>query len=205
MKILNSEVADCLSKGLKIKLDLGTGGAAEAGFFSVDHLPLPGVDIVADLDEPLDLLPDNCCSYLTTRHTLEHVGEFMPLMRELHRILAKDAVIDIVVPHFSNTFGYSDPTHVRFFGAYSMHYFADTDDQPGNRKVPCFYTDTRFFIEHVKIVFYTSGRFDGIVGKFMNRAVNKSFKALARWERRLSWIINAAEVHYRLRPKKTDT
>src|SRR5262245_27120496 len=114
MKIVNAKVLESIAEGRPLRLDLGTGGQPQPGFFSVDHLPLPGVDIVADLNDPLGLLPDNCCEYITTSHTLEHIREFLPLMAELHRILSSGGVLDIVVPHFTNPHGYSDPTHVRF-------------------------------------------------------------------------------------------
>jgi SAM-dependent methyltransferase len=202
MKIVNAKVLESIAEGRPLRLDLGTGGHPQPGFFSVDHLPLPGVDIVADLNDPLGLLPDNCCEYITTSHTLEHIREFLPLMAELHRILSSGGVLDIVVPHFTNPHGYSDPTHVRFFGLYSMHYFADPEDQPGDSR-PNFYTSTRFTIERVRICFQTDGGIiDRIGGRLMNLVVNKSFRWAARWERRMCYLVKAAEVQYVLRPKK---
>jgi hypothetical protein len=36
----------------------------------------------------------------------------------------------------------------------------------------------------------------------MNLVVNKSFRWAARWERRMCYLVKAAEVQYVLRPKK---
>lgn len=202
MKIINQDVSRCIEQGIGLKIDLGAGPVARPGFFALDHLPLKGVDIVADLNKPFELLPDGCCAHLKASHVLEHINELLPLMAEVHRILASDGVFEIVVPHFATPFAYSDPTHVRFFGLYSMHYFVDEDDQPGPRRVPAFYTPTRFTIEDIRVRFEVGGRIDGILGRLMNYRVNRSFLSQAQWERRLAWLIKPAEIHYRLRPKK---
>jgi hypothetical protein len=96
-------------------------------------------------------------------HTFEHVTNFMQLMEEVYRICAVNARITIVVPHHSNGFGYSDPTHVRFFGLYSMSYFVAKDRQPFSRKVRDFYSAASFDLVHVKIEFY---RMRGIFEKW---------------------------------------
>ncbi|HYN77663.1 MAG TPA: methyltransferase domain-containing protein, partial [Lamprocystis sp. (in: g-proteobacteria)] len=177
MQFINTQVAQDLAEGRPLKIDLGSGGAAANGFYAVDHLPLPGVDIVADLNAPLDLLPDNCVAHLTTRHALEHVREFLGLMREIHRITKPGGTVDILVPHFSNVFGFSDPTHVRFFGLHTMFYFVAAEHQQGTRKLPAFYTDVRFRIRSIRIEFYRIGWFDKLVVPLLTRLVNRSFAA----------------------------
>jgi Uncharacterized protein conserved in bacteria len=202
MQIINQDVSRCIEEGIGLKIDLGAGPVARPGFFSLDHLPLKGVDIVADLNKPFELLPDGCCTHLTAYHVLEHIVDLLPMMAEVHRILAPGGIFDVVVPHFANPFAYSDPTHVRFFGIYSMHYFADGDDQPGARRIPNFYAPTRFRIEDIRVRFEVGGMIDGILGRAMNRLVNRNFESMAQWERRAAWLIKPAEIHYRLRPKK---
>lgn len=86
-------------------------------------MALPGVDIQADLNEPLDLLPDGSVEAVHCRHLLEHIDRLLHLLDELHRVVRPGGEIDIRVPHFSNPYGYSDPTHVRFFGLYSFFTF----------------------------------------------------------------------------------
>ena len=121
MKIINPEVQACLEKGIPLKLELGSGGNKMDGFFSVDLLPIPGVDIVANLNEALDLIPDDSVSEIYSRHTFEHVEEFLSLLSEINRICSHDAKLKIIVPHFSNPYAFSDPTHGRFFGLFSFN------------------------------------------------------------------------------------
>ena len=59
------------------------------------------------------------------------------------------ARLEVIVPHFSNPRGYSDPTHVRFFGLYSFYYFCAAEDQP-RRKVPSFYCPARFRVQSLQ-------------------------------------------------------
>ena len=149
MKILNPEVRADLDSGKLLRLNLGCGAQPRPGFYGVDHLPLPGVDILADLNEPLSDLPTDSVSEVFTHHTLEHVSNLLGLLRELHRVTAPAGRIEAITPHFSNPYAYSDPTHVRFFGLYTFYYFADPDHQP-RRKVPAFYLTERFHVENVK-------------------------------------------------------
>ncbi len=203
MKILNSKLADDLAEGREVCLDLGCGPKAREGFYAVDQLELEGVDVLADLNEPLDLLEDNSVERIYSRHTLEHVDKFLPLMRELYRVVKPGGEIEIIVPHFSNVFGYSDPTHVRFFGLYTMYYFVAPENQPGKeRRVPAFYTDTRFKVKSVKIEFYRYTWLEKLIGSPCARLVNLSFAMQVFYERRLSGLLHAAQIRYILEPDK---
>lgn len=202
MKILNPQVSRDLDQGKSIKLDLGSGGPGRAGFYAVDHLALEGVDIIADLNQRFDLLPDNCVSHIYSRHALEHVDRLLPLMNELHRLTRADGRIEIVVPHFSNVYGFSDPTHVRFFGLYSMYYFVARENQPSIRKVPSFYTNARFRIDKLTIEFYRSGAIDKLIAPLLGRLINQSIHLQDFYERRLSGLFHAWQIRYLMRPEK---
>lgn len=202
MKILNPKVLHDINEGKSIKLELGSGGAGKKGYYSLDHLELDGVDIVADLNAPLNLIPDNSVEYLFSRHTLEHIHKFLPLMSEIHRVTKPDGIIEIIVPHFSNVFGYSDPTHVRFFGLYSMYYFVSSENQPKARKVPPFYTDTRFKINTLNIEFYETGIIDTALSRLFSKLVNLNFSCQNFYERRLSNLFHAAQIRYIMQPVK---
>jgi hypothetical protein len=201
MKIVNEQVIRDIKNGVPIKIDLGTGGAGRNGFYSLDKLPLNGVDIVADLNEPLDQLADNSVGEVYSHHTLEHIDNFLGLMSEIHRITRRDGRIQIIVPHFSNPYGYSDPTHVRFFGLYTMYYFAPPQEQP-KRKVPAYYSQTRFHVESIQIQFYRNGLLDRLFASGFSRMINRSFGWQEFYERRLSAFFHARQIEFILRPIK---
>ena len=202
MKIVNPDVKRDLESSNSLKLELGSGGEGRKGFYAVDHLELDGVDIVADLNKPLDLLPDESVDYIYSRHTLEHIHELLPLMRELYRVIKKNGTIEIIVPHFSNVYGYSDPTHVRLFGLYSMYYFVSSENQPEKRKVPAFYTDIRFIIKSIKIEFYKLGTIDKIFAPLFTKIVNRNLFMQDFYERRLSSFFHAWQIRFIMKAEK---
>lgn len=202
MEFINAQVQADIDSGVPLKLDLGSGGAGKSGYYSVDHIALEGVDIVADLNQSLSLLPDNSVSHVHSRHALEHIENFLPLMKELWRVAQKDAHIEIIVPHFSNSLAYSDPTHVRFFGLYTMFYFVAPEDQPSKRKVPAFYSDTRFYVDSLRIQFYRFNLLDRIFVPLLAAFVNGSFWGQECYEKRLSGLFRAWQITYKMRPKK---
>lgn len=203
MKILNPQLEADIENDVPLKLELGRGEDAREGFYGIDCLELEGLDVLADLNEPLSLLPDNCAESIYSRHTLEHVENFLPLMQEIWRIARPGARIEIIVPHFSNAFAHSDPTHVRVFGLLTMYYFVAKEDQPpGRRKVPAFYSDTRFQIDSIRIQFYRLNLFDRLFVPIFLRMVNYNFFCQRFYERRLSGLLRAWQITYVMRPKK---
>jgi hypothetical protein len=130
------------------------------------------------------------------------VKELEALLREMHRITRPDGVIEILVPHFSNPYFYSDPTHVRFFGLYTMYYFTDPEDQPAFRKVPCHYSDLRFRVESIEIEFYRTNPVGKALGPLFAGWINRGIREQDFYERRLSGVFPAWQIRYILRPRK---
>lgn len=201
MKILNPEVVRQLELGQALKLNLGSGERRIPGFTNVDCVTVTNPDILADLNEPLSELPDGCIDAVYARHTLEHVEQLVPLLEEIHRVSRPDARIEIIVPHFSNPYGYSDPTHVRFFGLYSFYYFSNTEDQP-QRKVPNFYTPLRFRVESVEFNLLKQSIPEKIVRAVLQPVINRKISRLDWYERRLCRLLPINDVRYVLRPVK---
>lgn len=203
MKIKSNKLVEDLKNNKAIRIELGAGNERKSGTYALDYIDLDDIDVVADLNKPLDLLPDNSCEYVYSHHAFEHIDNFLLLMQEVHRITKNDGEVEIVVPHFSNIFGFSDPTHVRFFGLYTMYYFVDQKDQPKNRKVPAFYTNTRFKIKSIKIEFYNISLFDKLLSRLFYKLVNINFATQMFYERRLSFIYHARQIRYILSPVKS--
>ena len=202
MRLRNLQIQRDLEAGKPLRIDIGSGPRPRPGFYALDQLELEGIDIVADLNEPLDLLPDSCAEHVFSSHTLEHVEKLLPLLAEIHRIARPGALIELIVPHFSDPYAYSDPTHVRFFGLYTMSYFVETEKQPHRRKVPAFYSPVRFELESVYLAFYRTNLLDRLVVPVFRYLVNMSAWSQNFYERRLSWLFPAAEIRYRLRACK---
>lgn len=202
MKIINADLTKIISNRGTFKLELGCGpNAKNDQYFTLDIQSFDGVDVVADLNEKIDLIPDSCVTELYTRHALEHVDNLIGLMEEIHRICTPGAVVSITVPHFSNALAYSDPTHVRFFGVNSMYYFCDSASQP-MRKVPDYYSKARFFVEEAKIMFYRLDFLDKVIAPWFERVVNKNMQSKVFYERHLAYAFPAWEIRFCLRVNK---
>lgn len=201
MKILNPEIRRCIDAGSGLRLNLGGGERRLPGYFSLDCVAATKPDILADLNEPLTELPDNSVDAIYARHTLEHVTRLMELFQELHRVTRPNGRIEIIVPHFSNPFGYSDPTHVRFFGLYSFFYFCAAEDQP-RRKVPSFYCSARFRVESVRFHLMKESVPEKLLRAVMQPWINRKIARLDWYERRLCRLLPVSDVRFLLKPVK---
>ncbi len=168
-------------------LELGCGKKKRQGAIGIDRIDLPEVDIVADVEEGLGFMPDGCVDEIHARKFFEHVQNFEKLMSEIVRVLRKEGKVFVFVPHFSNPYYYSDPTHKRFFGLYSFYYFVDSRYQL-KRKVPNYYFDTKIRIVSLKLVFDSPFFFGRIIKKILGAIFNLSRSFLEWYEENLCYI-----------------
>lgn len=156
-------------------LDLASGSKAARkkglGRVTLDIMDLPDVDIVCDLNQGLPFLPDNSVDGIYSAMALEHIDNLEFLMKEIHRVLKPGGKKHLVVPHFSNPYYFSDPTHKHFFGYYTFYYFSENQEKL-IRKVPAYYFKEKFDVEKIKLIFNTPFRwlrpFIKIFGWFVN-------------------------------------
>jgi len=109
------------------RLNLGSGRSILPGWINVDRAPLPGVDVVADLDDcARTRLPfaDDSVGEMLLSHVLEHVRDTLGLMAELHRIAHPAAVLTVRCPHGATDDAWEDPTHRRAYFPGSFGYFS---------------------------------------------------------------------------------
>lgn len=132
----------------KIKLDVGCGNKKRNGFFGLDKIELPGVDIVCDLEKDRIPLDDNSVKEIHTRHFLEHVSDLVKIMDEFWRVSCDKGRIIIAVPYYNSIGAFRDPTHKGFFTFETFNYFTETKDYNS------FYTKRKFKIIKKKILFY---------------------------------------------------
>jgi Methyltransferase domain len=119
----------------KTNLNVGCGRNIREGWINLDSYPLPGVDIVADLERCADVplaLADSSVDEFLLSHVMEHIRNVLPMMQELHRVAKPDAVMKVQVPYGSSDDAFEDPTHVRqmflgSFGYFSQPYYWRSD------------------------------------------------------------------------------
>ena len=115
-----------------LRLNLGCGPVIWDGWVNVDIVPLPGVDVVTDLDQAPWPWPDDSVSEIIASHLYEHVKDPLLFMAEAWRVLATDGILDIRVPGgvylaegywLPHQHQFTDPTHLRACTPLSWDYW----------------------------------------------------------------------------------
>jgi len=106
-------------------LDLGCGTKKREGAIGLDCLPLPGVDVVHDVERVPWPLADASFDEVHCLHVLEHVDDICAVMDELHRVTRPGGRVHVVVPYFARYSAFKDPTHRRFCTYESFDYFVE--------------------------------------------------------------------------------
>jgi ubiquinone/menaquinone biosynthesis C-methylase UbiE len=182
-----------------LKLDLGCGPSRHgADFVGVDVLDGPAVDVVGDALEVLRALAEESVAEIYSSHLLEHMDDLSELVDEVERVLVVDGRVHVVVPHFSNAYYYSDPTHRRPFGLYTVSYFAE--DPIMRRRVPTYGRRTRLRLEGARLGFRSEAQFPGrrLLKEALARAVNSNVWLQEFYEENLTGILPCYELHFEL-------
>jgi hypothetical protein len=99
----------------KLRLNLGCGARKFEGFIGVDKYGTP--DVRHDLERFPWPWGNSSVDEVKLIHVLEHLGRdpevFIGIMKELYRVCAPGAKVEIVVPHPRHDNFLGDPTHVR--------------------------------------------------------------------------------------------
>jgi SAM-dependent methyltransferase len=104
------------------KLNLGSGTDIRAGWVNLDRSALPGVDIVHDIEQLPLPFPSDSFDYVLCQDVLEHI-DYIPLLRDIWRIMRTGGTLHIRVPHFTSSNAYGDPTHKRLFNSDTFGFF----------------------------------------------------------------------------------
>ena len=105
------------------KLNLGCGTDIKAGWVNLDSVALTGVNVVHDIEKSPLPFADGEFDEILCQDIIEHFNDYIPLLKELWRILQPGGKILIRVPHFTSKTNFIDPTHRRLFSASTFDFF----------------------------------------------------------------------------------
>ncbi|MCD6565274.1 MAG: methyltransferase domain-containing protein [Bacteroidales bacterium] len=128
-----------------ITLDIGCGNNKTNGTIGLDRVRTDGVDILCDIEQSLPL-KSGTIDKIIASHVLEHMGNVIKTLEEIHRVLKMGGVAIIEVPHVRSLGAFMDPTHKHFFTIMTMDYF--TDESAFN-----YYSHARFRIMRKELKF----------------------------------------------------
>lgn len=113
------------------KLNVGCGGKIMDGWVNVDAHPLPGVDVVHNLDRFPWPFSDNSADKIVASHVFEHVRSPIEFVLECWRILTPGGQLTVQCPHWTSENAFTDPTHVRFVTDQTFDYWCEGTDLNG--------------------------------------------------------------------------
>ena len=189
-----------LHQGERLALELGCGTRkVDPQAIGVDLLDFDGVDLVGDVYVALAAMPASSISRVYTSHFLEHLTDLPRLLDELGRVMAPNARLTIVVPHFSNPFYYSDPTHRTPFGLYTLAYLCEQN--LFRRGVPRYGFKLPFVLDtaHLRFKSYPPRYIRHALKLFVGVLVNSSMFAKEFYEENVCWLVPCFEVQFELR------
>ena len=167
----------------KVILNLGCGRNYIPGAVNVDLRSDVRADVIHDLNQIPWPFADNCFELVLAFHLIEHMDDVVAVMREIHRVARRGAIVRIRVPHFSSPDAFTDPTHLHQFGYFSFHFFS-------GEHANAFDNCPKFQRLQTKIAFAPSRvrPLDKLLARWANHAP-------ARYERRLAWMFPAHELY----------
>ena len=168
-------------------LNLGCGLKHVAAALNLDVNSDTSPDLIHDLNRLPWPLPTNQFREVLAYDVIEHLGDFIATMEEIHRVCRAGAVVRVTVPHFSCANAFTDPTHERLFGFFSFDYVTGESDVEH-------YTRVRFKKLSSRIIFYPS-----LLNKLVWRLAN-SYPAA--YEQRWAWIFPAWYLYFELEVQK---
>jgi len=136
------------------KLNIGCGTDIRAGYVNLDAAPLPGVDVVHDLNEFPYPFKDNTFTEILAKNVFEHLPDTVRVMEELYRIALRNGIVHIRVPYWNSYITYADPTHIKGFHPMQFEFFDPTKDACKNRP---YYSQARFRIVRLDYFVWLKG------------------------------------------------
>lgn len=155
------------------------------GATGIDRLSNTAADIVWDLDKfPW---PVESASFDQARliHVIEHVGDVMATMAEVHRILKPGGRVIIETPHYTDFSSWCDPTHRWHLNSFSFRYFGDDDAGFG------YYTGVRFREVSIHVKLLAFWRYLGC-----QALVNASRRLRLFWEHYLCFVVRGKVMRF---------
>ena len=126
-------------------LDVGCGSDKAKGAIGIDHVKLPGVDIVHDLNSFPWPLKDEAFDEIYMNDIIEHLNDTVKVMEEIYRLLKRGGKVHIKVIYWNHRYAFSDPTHVKFFSEVSFQFFTGEWHR--------YYTKVRFALEKLEYIY----------------------------------------------------
>ncbi len=110
-----------------IRIELGCGKTKMDGYVGIDRYPMPGVDIIADLNKKLPLENDYA-DIIFASHSLEHLDDMQHIISEIYRIGKHKSIVYILSPYASTSLNIANFYHKLQFNEDTFRLFSNEKD-----------------------------------------------------------------------------
>jgi len=148
-----------------VKLNLGCGLKYKQGWENVDNNKRLKADKYFNLETFPYPYKEDTFDYILLDNVLEHLTDTIKTVEELHRIAKPNAIIEIIVPHYSGFMAWGHLTHKKAFGIGSFGNF-----EPNSWEK---YSDVILDPLEKRFIWLNS-RKSGFIGNFVNWILNKN-------------------------------
>lgn len=129
----SDKVSSLLQSKKGLRIDIGCGENKQApDWVGIDYRPMPGVDIVQNLEQFPWPIPSEVGLCALSSHVVEHIdphgGVFIDFMNEVWRILRPGAEFFIATPYAGSPGYWRDPTHCNPCTEETWTYFDPEDN-----------------------------------------------------------------------------
>jgi hypothetical protein len=166
---------------------VGCGRNKFPGAVGIDRLPGTAADIVHDLDQFPWPVSNSSFDEIRLTHVIEHVGDVIRTLEEVHRIGRAGARVHIATPHYTDFSSFCDPTHRWHLNSYSLRYFGQDNAGYG------YYSAARFREVSVRVRLLSLWRLLGL-----EWAINAVPRLRRWWEYYACFVIRGKSIEWEL-------
>lgn len=166
-------------------LDVGCGVKKYPGSTGIDRNKDTAADIIWDLDQFPWPIESGSFDEVRLIHVIEHVGDVIGTVEELHRILKPGGRIVLETPHYTDFSSWCDPTHRWHLNSFSFRYFGTDNAGFG------YYSRARLRQVHLTVKLLALWRYLGF-----EWLVNRSRAFRKFWEFYLCFVIRGKVMHF---------
>ena len=163
-------------------LDLGCGENKVPNSIGLDNVQLPGVDVEHDLLNFPYPFENESIDKIYLRHVIEHftIENIKLILDECNRLLRKDALLIITVPHVFSISAFIDPTHRSYFTFGSVQFWDENSSK-------AYYKESQMKWKLIKTVCrvnwfdwksYQLKKLNNFFSYFIEKRINKAINSL---------------------------
>ena len=163
-------------------IDLGCGKNKVPNSIGLDNVQLPGVDVEHDLLNFPYPFENESIDKIYLRHVIEHftIENINLILNECNRLLRKDALLIITVPHVFSISAFIDPTHRSYFTFGSVQFWDENSSK-------AYYKESQMKWKLIKTVCrvnwfdwksYQLKKLNNFFSYFIEKRINKAINSL---------------------------